>query len=100
MKNYQRTFENMLDDSREKLIIDLREPQEYEREHVEGAINVFWENFDEFRSGLPYNKPIYMICHKGDTSDGIAKQLTESGYEAYSIVEGHRGYLRWKLARI
>lgn len=100
MKDYQRTFENMLDDNREKLIIDLREPQEYEREHVEGAINVFWEKFDEFRSRLSMNKPIYMICHKGDTSDVFAKQLTEAGYEAYSIVEGHRGYLRWKLARI
>lgn len=99
MREFRINAEAMIKDTREKCIIDLRKAEDFERGSCEGAVNIYWEGFEERIPTLEKDKPVYLICYTGETSDEYAALLEKLGYEAYSIREGYRGYLRWKLTR-
>lgn len=94
-----RTITQLEADNREKLVIDLRSVEEFEKETYPGAVNIYWEEFEKQKEQIPKDKPVYLICYTGQKSDEIAKELSEQGYEIYSIEEGYRAYLRLKLSR-
>jgi rhodanese-related sulfurtransferase len=99
MENYRKEYAQMLEDNREKLIIDLRKDREFNLGSCPGAIHIYWEEFDNQLDELPKNKPIYLMCYTGVTSDEYAEILNERGFEVYSIVDGYRGYLRWSFSQ-
>ena len=94
----RRTLEEMENDIRKKLIIDIRESEEFAVESYPGAINIPLSDFDaSFNS--KYNEdekqtlktmPIYLICYTGIKSDDIAYEMQDLGYECYSLDEGYR----------
>lgn len=47
---------------------------------------------------IPKDQPVYLFCYTGQRSDEIAEELSDKGYEIYSIEGGYRSYLRKKLA--
>ena len=99
-KQFIRTIEELEADHRDKLVIDVRSSEDYAKETYPGAINWYWEDFNEHFSELPKGKPVYLICYTGQKSEEIALSLTLRGYEAYSIEEGYRAYLRAKIKRL
>lgn len=98
MEDFQKTFREMTEDSREKTLVDLRKEEDFRKDSYDGALHIYWEEFDIQNPPVPKDKPLYLLCYTGETSDEIAQLLRKDGYEAYSIAEGFRGYLRWKLA--
>ena len=97
---FRKKIEEIEQDKREKQIIDLRSPEEYEKETYPGAVNLFWEELEEHKAEIAKNKPVYLICYTGQKSDEVAENLVEQGYEAYSIQNGFHSYLRLKLQRM
>ena len=95
-----RTIEELEQDAREKLVIDMRSAAEYEKETYPGAVNIDKDNFEEHIEELPKDRPIYLLCYTGQKSDEMAEMLSEQGYEIYSIEGGYRAWLRVKLARL
>ena len=100
MAEYRRTIEELQQDSREKLIIDIRSPEEFSKETYPGAINVEIDDFEEYKSKLPKDRPVYLICYTGQKSDELVEEMSEQGYEIYSVEGGYRSWLRLKLARL
>lgn len=94
---YQKTIDDLENDKREKVVIDLRKVEDFDRETYPGAINLYWEEFEAQKKHVPKDKPVYLLCYTGQRSDEIAKELQEEGYEIYSIEEGFRSYVRLKL---
>lgn len=92
-----KTLQEMEQDSREKVIIDIRAVEDYEKETYPMAKNIFWEEFSESESQLPKDKPIYLLCYTGQKSSEIAQDYKEKGYEIYSIEGGFSAYVRKKL---
>ena len=97
----RRTLEEMESDTREKIIIDIRDKEEYDIESYPGSINIYLEDFKEnfeahFKDTLESVKehPIYLICYTGLKSDIIADELNNEGYECYSLTEGYRCIMR------
>ena len=100
MSEYRRTIEELQQDSREKLIIDIRNSEEFGKETYPGAVNVEMDGFEEYKSKLPKDRPVYLICYTGQKSDEMAEEMSEQGYEIYSVQGGYRSWLRLKLARL
>lgn len=75
-------------------LIDMRDNIAYQHGFIPGALNLgeceFWDNVDK----LDKNKKIILYCMKGIISRDAAAELTEKGYEAYSL-EG--GYGKWLI---
>ena len=88
-----RTIEELQEDTREKQIIDIRDAADFEKETYPGAVNIYWE---EIRKDCP----VYLLCYTGQKSEEIAEELTEQGYEIYSIKNGYRAWLKMKLSKM
>lgn len=72
-------------------IVDSRTPNEYDFLHIEGAINIDFNNPDwkKHLSKLDKNKPVYIYCLSGSRSSDMMKALQEEGYkEVYNLGGG------------
>ena len=81
-------------------IIDLRSEEDFMKETYPGAVNIFWEEFDEHLDEVPNNCPVYLICYTGQKSDELAEEWNGKGYRLFSVEGGYRAWLRVKLAKL
>ena len=95
-----RTIEELEQDTREKQVIDIRDKADYEKETYPDAINIYWEELEEHMNEIRKDCPIYLVCYTGQKSEEIADELTEQGYEIYSVKNGYRAWLKLKLGRL
>ncbi len=76
------------------VIIDVREPHEYHREHIAGALSLPLAELTSEQ--LPNGKMAILYCGAGKRSCTAALQLNASGNRNVAIVEG--GIAGWKAA--
>lgn len=80
------------------LIIDLRSKEDYDREHITGAIWADWEVLEDSAADLLASlsfTPAWIIlyCEHGNTSLLTARDLARNGYPVISL---NGGYAYWK----
>ena len=100
-----KTIIDYQNDEREKVLIDVRDKQEFEKETYPGAINWYWEELikvleetpEKFTQQFDKSVPIYLLCYTGLHSDDLADILEEMGYEVYSLYGGWGAYMKWKF---
>lgn len=65
------------------LLLDLRQPSDFKRFHIPGAVNSFWlDLFQEKKlQKLPRHKPIFLICYVGHTSSQALVLLRILGFQ-------------------
>ena len=95
-----RTIEELEKDTREKQVIDIRDKADFEKETYPDAINIYWEELEEHMNEIRKDCPVYLLCYTGQKSEEIAEELTEQGYEIYSVKNGYRAWLKLKLGRL
>lgn len=95
-----RTIEELQEDTREKQIIDIRDAADFEKETYPGAVNIYWEELATHMDEIRKDCPVYLLCYTGQKSEEIAEELTEQGYEIYSIKNGYRAWLKMKLSKM
>lgn len=95
-----RTIEELQEDTREKQIIDIRDKADFDKETYPGAVNIYWEELEEHMDEIRKDCPVYLLCYTGQKSEEIAEELTEQGYEIYSIKNGYRAWLKMKLSKM
>ncbi|TJZ58864.1 pyridoxal-phosphate dependent enzyme [Streptomyces piniterrae] len=81
------------------LVVDLRGPFAYAALHIEGAVNIVDELFDELiRGGLPFSKrqPVLLACPVGEKSAQYAALLTRMGHPDVRSLAG--GIIAWRDA--
>ena len=84
--------------SHQVLILDAREPEEYEVSHLKDAINVGYDNFslDSISAILPgnKNKQIVVYCSLGIRSETIGLKLKKAGFK--NVMNLYGGIFEWK----
>lgn len=95
-----RTIEELQEDTREKQIIDIRDAADFKKETYPGAVNIYWEELTAHMDEIRKDCPIYLLCYTGQKSEEIAEELTEQGYEIYSIKNGYRAWLKMKISKM
>ena len=95
-----KTIEELEQDTREKQVIDIRDKADFEKETYPDAINIYWEELEEHMNEIRKDCPVYLLCYTGQKSEEIAEELTEQGYEIYSVKNGYRAWLKLKLGRL
>lgn len=71
------------------VIIDVREPMEYEDRHIPGALNFpsTKYNKDDFQSFD--GKQICLVCESGSRAKQVGKKLENDGFTNIAILEQH-----------
>ncbi len=75
-------------------VIDVREPDEYRFEHIEGARLMPLGQLREAAAQIPRDAEIRIICQTGNRSAQAAIQMKSWGYQNVLNVEG--GLVAWK----
>ena len=83
-------------DAAPPLIVDVREPDEFARERVEGAALVPISQFVARHGELPKDRPLYMLCHSGSRSQSATMYLLQAGWTDVKNVTG--GISAWMQA--
>lgn len=76
---------------RDVLIIDLRSSEEYKVSHFDGAVNIPYEEFENYEK-LPKTKLLVLYCDRGSASLLAARELDKRGFRVKSVVGGFAAY--------
>lgn len=96
----------MMDNGDMMLLIDVREPNEFNAGYIPGAVNIprgtlefkigneaFW---DEAMLYMPEkNEPIFLYCKKGKRSILAVQALNSMGYKDVKFIDG--GWKKWEM---
>ena len=78
------------------ILIDVREPHEHAREHIEGARLVPLSRFKTENFGEVGDKTAIFHCHSGGRTGSNARLLTSKGFRDAYHLSG--GIMAWKAA--
>ena len=84
------------------IILDARDPAEYEQGHIPGSINIPYdripEYFDVLQAQVPMDSHVVVYCRSltCDFSDQLATELKIMGYQNVSVFSG--GWDQWSTA--
>lgn len=82
------TLQNRLENE-DITLIDVREVEEYEGGHIEGAVNAPLSSLNAIELPHVKDEPIYIICRSGNRSAQAAQILSDRGYtEVYDVTGG------------
>lgn len=84
----------------DRVIIDIRSREDFEKETMQGAVNIPLDEFHVSQLDMNQEKPIYILCHTGERSKDVVDALQLAGYQAFNIEGGYRSFLRLNLSRL
>ena len=80
-------------------VLDVRTSGEYKSGHIKNALQIDWNNKDEFNERIQYvdkDRPVYIYCLAGGRSTAAAVWMRKNGYG--NVVELEGGINAWKKA--
>lgn len=75
------------------LVVDVREPDEYQSGHVPGALSIPLGVLPVRLDELPRDRPVYVVCQSGGRSSQAAQVLDKAGHDARSVAGGTKGWI-------
>ncbi|SFD53466.1 Rhodanese-related sulfurtransferase [Lentibacillus persicus] len=78
---------------RKAQLIDVREPNEFDKGHILGARNIPLTQMKQRLVELRKDKPVYLYCQGGSRSARAAQLLHKNGYEDINQLKG--GFKKW-----
>jgi rhodanese-related sulfurtransferase len=76
------------------MVIDARDPAQFAKGHIPGAVNMDWRQVLSKRSTIPKNKPVLIYCNTGSLSAQAGFALRIAGWDNVKILQG--GMEEWK----
>lgn len=76
------------------VVVDVREPDEYEAGHVPGARLIPLGELVDRVDELPRTERLHLICASGNRSLLAARWLISSGYDAVSVAGGTLAWMQ------
>ncbi|WP_175615235.1 rhodanese-like domain-containing protein [Piscibacillus halophilus] len=87
------TEEQFIEGYRKAQLIDVREPNEFERGHILGARNIPMSQLKQRLQEIRPDKPVYLYCQSGQRSLRAATMLKKKGYQDLNHLKG--GFRKW-----
>ncbi|MCD8122645.1 MAG: rhodanese-like domain-containing protein [Clostridiales bacterium] len=81
-------FHQYQKEGRPMVVIDMRNPEDYERGHVPDAVNLPGNSWMNYRDALPRDRLLVFYCYHGGNSMQAARQFSRIGYQAVSVYGG------------
>lgn len=77
------------------IFLDIRDPNSYEQEHIQGAIHISDANIESLLSSADKNKTTIVYCYHGISSLGAVGYFQEQGFADVASLVG--GFEAWRL---
>lgn len=97
-------LKQLMDKRENPVVIDTRSSAGYSREHIQGAVNIYYNPSDYpidrelMLTALPANRLLVFYCDCADdsTSAEMALEMINLGYNADKIRALSKGFSRWQ----
>jgi len=76
------------------MVIDARDPAQFAKGHIPGAVNMDWRQVLAKRNTIPKNKLVLIYCNTGSLSAQAGFALRVAGWDNVKILQG--GMEEWK----
>jgi rhodanese-related sulfurtransferase len=73
-------------------VVDVREPFEFVRGHVPGALPIPMGQLSARMAEIDKSRPVFVICATGNRSLAMTDLLRANGYDAVSVAGGTRDW--------
>jgi rhodanese-related sulfurtransferase len=83
-----------LKNGKKPLVLDVRQPDEFRRGHINGAKLIPLGELSGRLKELPKNKEIVVVCATGNRSRSATKRLVGEGYDAFNMNGGMMNWAR------
>jgi len=74
------------------LLVDVRDPAEYARDHIDGALNIPLDQLRDRLNELPRDREIWVNCAAGQRSYYALRILNQRGFRARNLSGGYQTY--------
>ncbi|HSR51309.1 MAG TPA: FAD-dependent oxidoreductase [Acidobacteriota bacterium] len=78
------------------LLVDVREPKEYQQEHIPRSVNLPLSQLRHRMEELPKDREIWIICMVGQRAYYAVRALRQCGYDAKNLSGGLQTYRYFK----
>jgi rhodanese-related sulfurtransferase len=75
------------------VLVDVREPDEFENFHVPGALLIPLAEVPERIEEIPDDQRVYVICATGARSGRAVEFLNKQGYDTVNVAGGSKAWL-------
>ncbi|MGW9171256.1 rhodanese-like domain-containing protein [Streptomyces decoyicus] len=80
----------------EDFLLDVREDDEWEAGHAEGALHIpmseFVARYGELTEAAPEDGKVYVLCRVGGRSAQVAQYLIQQGVDAVNVAGGMQAW--------
>ena len=73
-------------------LVDVREPEEWQAGHVDGAVHIAMDELSHRQDELATDRQIVTVCRSGNRSGAVANALREAGYRAENLEGGMKAW--------
>ena len=83
--NYETFANTYQSDSTDKILLDVRKPEEYSEGNLTGSINIPVQVLEERFSELEKSKKIYIYCRSGGRAQKAVEILKKNSFEKIEV---------------
>lgn len=93
-----KSFSEKISRSPNAQILDVRTPEEFDKGHLQNAVNINWNssNFVNDLNELRKGRPVFVYCLGGGRSAAAVAKLKEEGFKTVYDMKG--GFMAWNAA--
>jgi rhodanese-related sulfurtransferase len=92
-------FRSEMEQSKHKLLIDVREPHEYKSGCIPGAKNIPLSQLEQRLGEIPKEREVFLYCRSGMRSKSAARILSKHGLIRLAHLQGGLSSWDGKLVR-
>ncbi len=83
-------------DSTDALVLDVRDVSEFDKGHIDKAVNIPLNDLRSRMDELPRDREIWTHCRVGQRSYYAARILAQNGFKVRSLTGGFISFTQWK----
>jgi len=93
--NAKDLYKNLKDFQKKCVIVDVRTPEEFDEEHIDGAINIPLEEIPDKIKSLKKDKELILVCLSGLRAKKAAAAFESADFKV-KVLNG--GMIEWRRA--
>lgn len=95
-----RELNELMDSGKKYNLLDVRASKQYEKDHIQTAINIPLENLRTKTETMDKEAITVTYCNKGVTGNAAQNILINKGFEkVFNISGGHKAFSKWIASR-
>jgi len=78
----------LMENKKDVYILDIRAPEDFENGHLDGSVNIAWNDVGDHLDELPKDQKVVVVCYSGQSAGQVVSLLKILGYNVCALKGG------------